>query len=71
MKRLLLWIHQWWSTSGKDELMQSNDEMTKPAQIARERGYKRLAVISAIGRREYNCKRGFEDGQLCQTRKIE
>lgn len=38
--------------------------------IARERGYHRLAVISAIGTREYYRKREFEDGQLYQMRSL-
>jgi len=43
----------------------------RAVEIARQRGYKRLAVISAIGTREYYRKRGFADGQLYQTREIE
>ncbi|PJF21010.1 MAG: histone acetyltransferase [Phototrophicales bacterium] len=35
-------------------------------EISRQRGYKRLAVISAIGTREYYRKRGFDDGRLYQ-----
>ena len=42
----------------------------RAADIARERGYKRLAVISAIGTREYYRKRGFEDGTLYQVRQL-
>src|SRR5262249_34591743 len=42
----------------------------RAAQIAREHGFKRLAVISAIGHREYYRKRGFSDGVLYQIRKI-
>lgn len=33
-------------------------------QIARQQGYRRLAVISAIGTREYYLNRGFEKGEL-------
>jgi elongator complex protein 3 len=33
-------------------------------RIARERGYRRMAVISAIGTRRYYLDRGFERGQL-------
>jgi elongator complex protein 3 len=40
----------------------------RAVEIARERGYKRLAVISAIGTREYYRKRGFVDGGLYQAR---
>jgi elongator complex protein 3 len=42
----------------------------RAAEIARERGYARLAVISAIGTREYYRKRGFEDGELYQIRTL-
>jgi elongator complex protein 3 len=38
--------------------------------ITRERGYRRLAVISAIGTREYYRKRGFEDGTLYQAKNL-
>ena len=34
--------------------------MAKAEQIARERGYKKMAVISAIGTREYYMKLGYE-----------
>ena len=40
------------------------------AAIARERGYGRLAVISAIGTRAYYRKRGFADGELYQIRDL-
>jgi len=39
-------------------------------KIAQERGYRNLAVISAIGTREYYRKRGFVDGNLYQIRDI-
>ena len=42
----------------------------KAAKIAAERAYTRLAVISAIGTREYYRKRGFEDGELYQIRDL-
>ncbi len=38
--------------------------------LARERGYARLAVISAVGTRGYYRKRGFVDGLLYQLREI-
>lgn len=38
--------------------------------IAREKGYDRLAVISAIGTRDYYRKRGFEDNELYQIRPL-
>jgi len=39
-------------------------------KIARSRGYAKLAVISAIGTRDYYRKRGFVDGNLYQIRDI-
>ena len=42
----------------------------RAAEIAFERGYRRLAVISAIGTREYYRKRGFVDGALYQLRDL-
>jgi elongator complex protein 3 len=42
----------------------------RAVEIARENGYKRLAVISAIGTREYYRKRGFADGTLYQIRTL-
>ncbi len=37
-------------------------------QIARDAGYRQIAVISAIGTREYYRKHGFESGELYMTR---
>jgi elongator complex protein 3 len=42
----------------------------RAVEIALERGYQKLAVISAIGTREYYRKRGFEDGLLYQLRDL-
>ncbi len=42
----------------------------RAAEIARERGYQRLAVISAVGTRGYYRKRGFVDGNLFQSLKV-
>jgi elongator complex protein 3 len=42
----------------------------RAALIAAERGYRRLAVISAIGTRGYYRKRGFADGLLYQVRDL-
>ncbi len=42
----------------------------RAVEIARERGYARLAVISAVGTREYYRKRGFVDGRLYQVRDL-
>jgi len=35
-------------------------------ELSREAGFSRLAVISAVGTREYYRRRGFEDGELYQ-----
>lgn len=42
----------------------------RAAAIARAEGYPRLAVISAVGTREYYRKRGFDDGSLYQIRSL-
>ncbi len=42
----------------------------RAVEIAREHSYPRLAVISAIGTREYYRKRGFADGDLYQVRDL-
>ena len=42
----------------------------KAAEIAAHHGYARLAVISAIGTRDYYRKRGFADGALYQMRDL-
>jgi elongator complex protein 3 len=42
----------------------------RAAQIAAERGYARLAVISSVGTRAYYRKRGFTDGALYQIRTL-
>jgi elongator complex protein 3 len=44
--------------------------LDRAAEIARERGYQRLAVISAVGTRGYYRKRGFADGTLYQHRAL-
>ncbi len=42
----------------------------RAVELASQHGYTRLAVISAIGTREYYRKRGFEDGTLYQVRAL-
>ena len=42
----------------------------RAAEIALSNGYAKLAVISAIGTREYYRKRSFADGQLYQVRDL-
>jgi elongator complex protein 3 len=39
-------------------------------QIAKENGFKRMAVISAVGTREYYLERGFERGELYLVKNI-
>ncbi len=46
------------------------DLIERAAALARERGYARLAVISAVGTRDYYRKRGFADGALYQIRAL-
>lgn len=40
--------------------------MERAREIAREKNFKKLAVISAVGTREYYRKKGFSDGELYQ-----
>jgi len=42
----------------------------RAVEIAHERGYKYLAVISAVGTRDYYRKRGFADATLYQIREL-
>jgi elongator complex protein 3 len=44
--------------------------LERAAEIAINHGYQQLAVISAIGTREYYRKRGFSDGALYQARQL-
>lgn len=44
--------------------------LERAGEIAKERGYAKLAVISAIGTRGYYRKRGFTDGTLYQVRQL-
>ncbi len=39
-------------------------------QIARRRGFRRMAVIAAVGTREYYLERGFERGELYLTKEM-
>ena len=39
-------------------------------ELAREHGFKKLAVISGIGTKEYYRKRGFTDGELYQFKQL-
>lgn len=44
--------------------------LAEAERIARARGYRRLAVISAIGTREYYAARGFQSGELYQVKPL-
>jgi elongator complex protein 3 len=46
------------------------DLLSTAEQIARESGFSKLAVISAIGTRDYYRNRGFEDGELYLVKKL-
>ena len=43
----------------------------RAVELARAAGYARLAVISAIGTRDYYRKRGFVDGAYYQCRELQ
>jgi elongator complex protein 3 len=44
--------------------------LEEAARIAKEKGYRSLAVISAVGTREYYAGRGFEMGELYMVRDL-
>jgi elongator complex protein 3 len=44
--------------------------LEKAERIARERGFHRVAVISAVGTRKYYLDRGFERGELYLVKNI-
>jgi len=44
--------------------------LEEAAKIARTRGYQRLAVISAVGTRQYYLTRGFQRGELYLVRNL-
>lgn len=44
--------------------------IARAIEIAKEKGFKNLAVISAIGTKEYYRMRGFSDGELYQSLKL-
>jgi elongator complex protein 3 len=54
-------------SEGKSQHLGLGTRLIKKAQeISYEAGYKTMAVISAVGTREYYRSRGFSDGQLYQ-----
>ena len=44
--------------------------LTEAEQVARANGFKRMAVISAVGTRGYYLERGFERGELYLTKTL-
>jgi elongator complex protein 3 len=59
------------SAEGKAQHLGLGKQLIEHAvALARERGFRYLAVISAIGTREYYRKRGFEDRVLYQVREL-
>ena len=59
------------SKSGRAQHLGLGTQMLEQAvEIVSERGYEKLAVISAVGTREYYRKRGFVDGELYQHRML-
>jgi elongator complex protein 3 len=44
--------------------------LEKAERIAREQGFHRVAVISAVGTRKYYLDRGFERGELYLVKNI-
>lgn len=59
------------SSSGRAQHLGLGKQLIERAvEIVREHGYQRLAVISAVGTREYYRRRGFEDGKLYQIRDL-
>jgi len=58
-------------SSGKAQHVGLGTQLLERAKIiARENGFKKLAVISAIGTREYYRQRGFCDGELYQVAQL-
>ncbi len=59
------------SSPGRSQHLGLGKQLIERAvEIAAERGYKRLAVISSVGTRAYYRMRGFSDGRLYQVRDL-
>jgi elongator complex protein 3 len=59
------------SAAGKPQHLGLGTRLIERAvELATQQGYSRLAVISAIGTREYYRKRGFADGKLYQMQTL-
>lgn len=58
-------------TKGKAQHLGLGTKLLEEAEkIARQAGFDRLAVISAVGTKEYYRARGFEDGELYQVKRL-
>lgn len=58
-------------STGESQHLGLGKSLIKEAEdISRKNGFKRIAVISAIGTREYYRKRGFENEELYMTKSI-
>jgi elongator complex protein 3 len=56
------------SKSGKAQHIGLGTQLINRAkEVAKQKGFKKLAVISAVGTREYYRKLRFADGELYQT----
>jgi len=68
-------VHVYGQTVGIGKKAEGNSQhlglgtllLEKAKALATEKGYKKIAVISAIGTREYYRHRGFHDGELYQS----
>ena len=45
--------------------------LERAEEIARQNGFRRVAVIAAVGTREYYANRGFEIGELYMFKSLE
>ncbi len=58
-------------TKGKAQHLGLGTQLIEEAKkLSREAGFEKLAVISAVGTREYYRKKGFQDGELYQFLKL-
>jgi elongator complex protein 3 len=59
------------STGAAQHLGLGSELLARAEETARAAGYPRLAVIAAIGTRDYYRERGFEDGELYLVKKLD
>ena len=60
-------LANWWTTLGDADL---DRLMERAVEIAHQRGFRRLAVIAAVGTRRYYLGRGFERRELYLVKEI-